>query len=787
MLSEGAESMGRSAPGGNHQGRPVSVTMTMHQRSIPPASPHRAGHYSGLHPEDQPYQSMMLVVQPVLERVQAVEPVSLAESMQMLSVVESVDSPLADELDALVVVPRRSRFPVRAYVPERKEVPKQGRFVPVALTISFLFFIIASSLLTYIFMHRRPLADKQVLSVVPNQLRVKDVFIVSGSGFGPNDLISFTHDQHNTPMLDGNKKALQTHADDKGMFWVKIAVPSTWEVGQHAIFAIDIGREQSISVMATITVEQSSSAPPLLELVRPMLDMGLDVPGVVSQKTLTLINAGGRQVVWQASSDQPWLAVSPTNGSFAGSAVVQVIVNRGTLASQEYEGHITFRQQGSSDPPQTLMVTMGVKPAPPASLTVSPAALAYVGTATQDPGDQLITLQNGGGQAVDWSSSIGNSAGWLSISPTQDHLAAHTSETVTVSTHAQQMAVGSYQGTINLSGGANPQVTVNLTVIAPGNMIASPPALTFAASGQSTLSQPLTVQNSGGQPVDWTVSAVTADGASWLNPAPASGHLEPSQSATITVGVNAATLKPHDYQGTLTFSYGGMMTQVSVALTVSIPPAAVISLNQSTLSFATMKGANPATQQFTITNSGNATLNWGVTEDQNGKTFVPVSPTTGSLAPTKSTVVTVSPSVLQANGGTLNALITIFDSDTGTKVVSQKVNVSIVVTDQAVIGVSTNALPPFAHTSQLTSSTQTLTITNTGSQPLNWKVHADATWLSFNLTSGTLDAGASAVVTVTCDSSTLTTGTYPASIVVSDSDTGTQVASQTVAVQVVVS
>ncbi len=150
-------------------------------------------------------------------------------------------------------------------------------------------------------MHRRPLADKQVLSVVPNQLRVKDVFIVSGSGFGPNDLISFTHDQHNTPMLDGNKKALQTRADDKGMFWVKIAVPSTWEVGQHAIFAIDIGREQSISVMATITVEQSSSAPPLLELVRPMLDMGLDVPGVVSQKTLTLINAGGRQVSpgWQ--------------------------------------------------------------------------------------------------------------------------------------------------------------------------------------------------------------------------------------------------------------------------------------------------------------------------------------------------------------------------------------------------------------------------------------------------------------------------------------------------------
>src|SRR5947209_1973869 len=35
----------------------------IHKRSIPPASPHRAGHYSGLHPEDQPYQSAVMAVQ----------------------------------------------------------------------------------------------------------------------------------------------------------------------------------------------------------------------------------------------------------------------------------------------------------------------------------------------------------------------------------------------------------------------------------------------------------------------------------------------------------------------------------------------------------------------------------------------------------------------------------------------------------------------------------------------------------------------------------------------------
>jgi hypothetical protein len=36
-------------------------TIPAAHQSTPPASPHRAGHYSGLHPEDQPYQSSFMV------------------------------------------------------------------------------------------------------------------------------------------------------------------------------------------------------------------------------------------------------------------------------------------------------------------------------------------------------------------------------------------------------------------------------------------------------------------------------------------------------------------------------------------------------------------------------------------------------------------------------------------------------------------------------------------------------------------------------------------------------
>src|SRR5579863_3135810 len=51
-------------------------TVSLHSNPppSPPSSPHRAGHYSGLHPEDQPYQSSFLPVQhPLVQAKPALE------------------------------------------------------------------------------------------------------------------------------------------------------------------------------------------------------------------------------------------------------------------------------------------------------------------------------------------------------------------------------------------------------------------------------------------------------------------------------------------------------------------------------------------------------------------------------------------------------------------------------------------------------------------------------------------------------------------------------------------
>ncbi len=663
----------------------------------------------------------------------------------------------------------------------------RGRFVPTVLTVSCLLFLVASSLLAYIYINKKPVADKQVLNVIPNQLRVNDTFVLSGKGFGTNDLITFTHDKDNAPLLDGSGKQLQAHADDTGAFSIQVVVPANWDVGQHSIYAIDIG--QGLSVLATIVVQQSSLAPPQLELSNTNIDFGANIPGVVSKKTITLINAGGRQLTWQAASDQPWLTASPNNGTFSGSMVTQITVNSGTLTPQSYAGHITLIQQGRSDQPLTLTVTITVKSAPPASLTLSPVSLIYSSTTAQNPGTQTITLQNTGGQPLDWSSSVvtGDGASWLTINPVRDHLAANTSETITVSVQSQQLAVGSYQGTINFKGGTNPAVTVALSVSAPGNLIASPPSLSFASQGQNPAPQSVALQNSGGEPLDWTVTATTVDGANWLDPTTASGHLEIGQSTNISINVNVATLKPQSYQGRLTFSYaGGSIKQVPVSLTVSVPPAASISLNQSALNFSTIIGNNPTLQTFTISNTGNATLNWAIAENQNGATFAPVSSTSGSLAPTKNIGITVQPIILQQGAGILTTNITVSDSDTGSKVLKKNITVTITVKDQPQISLSINAMG-FSHNSTFTDSSQILVITNTGSQTLNWITQPSTSWLYADIPNGTLNPGTSIVIEVHCNSSGLPVGNFSGNFVVSDSDPGTSVVPQTITVNLVVS
>jgi hypothetical protein len=220
---------------------------------------------------------------------------------------------------------------------------------------------------------------------------------------------------------------------------------------------------------------------------------------------------------------------------------------------------------------------------------------------------------------------------------------------------------------------------------------------------------------------------------------------------------------------------------------------AKIAVSQGGLSFHAIMGQNPPTQNFTITNTGNASLNWGILEDATARTYTPVSQSSGTLAPAKSIVISVTPSIGQASAGTLNATITVIDTDAGTPVKSQQVKVTVTIVNQAVISLDQYQMT-FNHSVslQINVSTQMFMLTNTGSAPLNWSLSisnpSPIAWLSVDNSGGTnVPPGGTAFITVSCDSTNLSPGTFQATLTLRDTDAGTPVAPQVITVTVVVS
>ncbi|HEV2579773.1 MAG TPA: hypothetical protein VGT44_02880, partial [Ktedonobacteraceae bacterium] len=615
--------------------------------SNPPASPHRAGHYSGLHPEDQPYQSSFLPVlrppiasviisSPVLDEPEAVDPFGEADAYMTMP--EPYDPPIEKRRIATFtplpqlrqqrgpqVVPPQQVYAPEAAAPTQEEVDvevptpptlpmrepsplaqrpvprkreKKGGIIPILLALSCFLFLIATTILTFLLLNNKPVpAAKPILNVYPSlPLRATDLVIISGSGFPANDQVWFTHD--GKPLIDQNGKKLEVNVFHSGNFSIQIQIPENWPVGHYTIDAVD---QHGISAPVTITIEGPSPAPPKLLLSASQIDEGADKIGAVTHESLTLTNTGGGLVQWKANSDAAWLTASPNNGKFSGRAPVDIGVNRGTLAAQQYTGHLTFTQLNSQSPislPLTVSMTVIAPPTPTAptltapNLALSSAALTFSSTPFKNPVGQMLTLQNIGQQAL-----------------------------------------------------------------------------------------------------NWTAGATTTGGGNWLLVSPSNGTLFGGAQSIVTVSAVTTGLSAGNYSGTVTFSYAGSFASVEVTLTVALPPAPALAVQPGGgLTFNSYQGQDPPSQSFTISNPGTAPLNWGISEDANGSTYAQVSAKSGTLAAGKSIVIFVTPSIAQLSAATIKALITVYDTDKGTTVKSQQVALTFVIINQAAITLNLNQI-----------------------------------------------------------------------------------------------
>ncbi len=296
---------------------------------------------------------------------------------------------------------------------------------------------------------------------------------------------------------------------------------------------------------------------------------------------------------------------------------------------------------------------------------------------------------------------------------------------------------------------------------APGALSVSP-ATGLSSSGNaggpfSPASQTYTLSNTGQSAIGWTASA----SASWVGLSSTSGSLAAGASATVTVSINSAgsALAAGTYSGAVTFtnitnSTGNTTRSVSLSVTALTPGKLSVTPTTALTAAGIVGGPfSPSSQVYTLTNSGQASINWTATAT---KPWVGLLLSSGTLTGAAATTVTVS---INSNANSL-AAGSYSDTVTFTNTTNGGGNATRGVT------LTVNAPPPgklsatpttnFAASGYVggpfSPSSQSYTLTNTGQSPVTWSASANQSWLGLSATSGTLAAGASAVVTVSVSS-----------------------------------
>ncbi|HEY6540036.1 MAG TPA: carboxypeptidase-like regulatory domain-containing protein, partial [Ktedonobacteraceae bacterium] len=598
-----------------------------------------------------------------------------------------------------------------------------------------------------------------------------------------------------------------------------ILVDDTWSVGFDQVYAEDVKTHYTASAQLQV-VGTASSSPAHLDLLDQhgklvtSLNFGSVIQGTNSILPLTLKNSGSGSITWSAGSDQPWLLVSPNQGTFSQRQTIDVAAQTLNLKPGMHTGTLTLSSNVSTLP-QTIKVTVTVKsPGSGAVLAPTPAVLSFTTTdGSQARPRQVLTLDNPGNQTLNWSLAItaslaasnqtaldhipGISNYWLSATPNIGSIPAHSSQQISVSVNSNSLLPGAYQGELLFSapGAIDPTqtVVVSLTVQPHCGLVTNSGNLTFTAvqgqpdPGNQSLGLNATA-SCPGAPINW--KATLSSSYNWLSATPTSGTLTGTTSEFVSIGANSAGLpaNPHPYFGFIAFTTPNSTQTVMVQLTVQPPPqpgAPVMSAAPLNLNFSSTQGQlNPKGQVVTITNSGGSPLKWNTNVNIIVSSWLNVSPTSGVIprGGTGQLVVNVDTSSPSLSPGSYAGQITI-NAQAPASGGGEVVSVNLVVQPPCTLTQPSSSSLAFSGVQgPYNPISQTVLITGTGNcaWPLAWtaSVPTDAPWLVVNPPSNSIKAsGQSSSFTVQpVSAGKLSAGVYTTTITISATDSAGTVA-----------
>ncbi len=410
----------------------------------------------------------------------------------------------------------------------------------------------------------------------------------------------------------------------------------------------------------------------------------LSFTGVAGQSNSTVepitITANGtcsHALTWTASSSTSWISTTPASGtvSLTSSATTNIGVQLTGLSPKTYTGSLTITAVDSATQqavgsPQHVVVTLVVQP--PCTLqTPSVTSETFSSDAGSNPPPQHFTI-----------GIIGTCTGNITITPTvtKSWLTVTPASVVITSGHATfkvkatlaKLPVGSDSATISIAGvdsnglalsGGPQTISVTETVTTPPSLAVSPTALTFNVTSGTT-TQPFTITNSGGEPLDWT-AALAPNAPSMVSLATTSGTgLAAGANTTVNVDVNATGVSGGT---TFTTSVTVNATDPSTGQTVTGSPATInvtinvaaasMQLSGNTLAYTTTVGVNPTPQSITLTNTGSYDLQWNAGTPS--QSWLRLSPKKGHDPPQSSSTINFKVNVKGMQAGTFTATVVI--------------------------------------------------------------------------------------------------------------------------------
>ena len=464
-----------------------------------------------------------------------------------------------------------------------------------------------------------------------------------------------TWDNNASPWLQLDHNGDTIHAPDSQQLTVSIQ-PQGLVVGQYTAIVTFASKQSTKPLLLTVNVTIQAQAE--LSGVNPnSIVLGPATEGYAQPLTtqVTLSTSGAGSVQWQASWNQntnPWLQVDHTSDQIQAPASETIVVGAATgTKAGVYSASILFTNPQSGKT-LSLAVNFTVQsaaaPGELSSVTPTTATLGPVTEGYQKTATTQITINTSGTGTVSWNASYDKNQGsWLLLNTTNGQIQAPNSQPITLSA-ATGMKAGTYSVNVSIT---NPQSNKTLTFAVTFTVQALPAELSSVAPNPLTLTtatqgytQPVSAQatlsTTGSGTLNWTA---TSD-ANWLSLGNMSGQIQAPSTQTVTI-IATTGLQAGNYTGNITFTNAQSGKQLTLAVTFTVQPAPLLSINTNTLNMST--DCQPRRTGWicfvTLTNQSTTdSLTWTSASTNSGTTVVTVIPATNTLAAGQSQRVQIS-------------------------------------------------------------------------------------------------------------------------------------------------